>query len=108
MDSVSSQITKVLDDYEKTIVRTEDRDQFNLVKIARDAYVKARGPVLQLSRDSKEAEALDLNQSTLRPLYAAYMKECDRLFEENSKFGTVAAVASEKAMGLANTLTGTL
>ena len=33
------------------------------------------------------------------------MKECDGLFEENAKFGTVAAAASHKAMGLANTLT---
>jgi methyl-accepting chemotaxis protein len=108
VDSIASQITKVLDDYEKTIARTEDRGQFNQVKLARDAYVKARGQVLQVSREGKEAEALDLNKSTLRPLYAAYLKECDGLFEENSKFGAVATAASEKAMSLANTLTVTL
>jgi methyl-accepting chemotaxis protein len=105
LESIDSQIPKVLDDYEKSIVRTEDRDQFNKVKAAREAFVKERAQVLELSRASKDAEAQELNRSTLRPIYAAYLKECDGLFEENSKCGTVTAAASEKAMGLANTVT---
>ena len=64
--------------------------------------------MLELSRAAKEAEALELNRSELRPLHAAYLKECDALFEENDRFGTVAAAASHKAMGLANTLIVTL
>jgi methyl-accepting chemotaxis protein len=97
-----------LDGYEKTIVRTEDKDQFNQVRKAREAYDKACGQVLQLSQNSKEAEAQEFIRATLRPLYAAYLKECDGLFAENSKFGSAAAAAGEQAMSLANTLMVTL
>jgi methyl-accepting chemotaxis protein len=105
MDAQSGEIKKVLDNYEKTIARTEDRDQFNKLMAARDAYMNERGQVLELSQNSKDAEAQGLNKTTLRPLYAAYLKECDGLFEENSKFGDRSAAASEKAMSLANTMT---
>jgi methyl-accepting chemotaxis protein len=104
MDSQNGEIQKIFDAFQKNIVRTEDKDQFNRLMAAREVYVKARDQVLDLSRAGKEADAMALTESTLRPVYAAYLKECDGLFDENSKFGTTAAAASEKAMGLANTV----
>ena len=105
IDAQAEQIQKIFGDYEKTIARAEDREQFNRVMVAREAYIKGRGPILELSRAGKDAEAQELNRSTLRPLYAAYLKECDALFQENANFAATAALASQKAMQLANLLT---
>jgi methyl-accepting chemotaxis protein len=104
IDSQAAEIQKIFDDYQKNLVRSEDKAQFKRVMAAREAYVKARNEVLELSRAAKDAEAMDLTKSSLRPTYAAYLKECDGLFEENSKFGTAAADAGQEAMQLANTL----
>jgi methyl-accepting chemotaxis protein len=103
----TGQIQKVLDDYEKTIARTEDREQFNRVMAARDAYTKAREPLLEANLAGNDAEVQKLLPA-VRSVYDAYLTECDGLFDENTKFGNTAASASQKAMSLANTLTITL
>jgi methyl-accepting chemotaxis protein len=100
-----AQIQKVFENYQKSIVRGEDRDQFNRLAVAREAYVKVRDHVLELSLAGKDTEVQQLVQSSLRPLYDAYLKECDALFEENNQFGTAAAARSQKTLVLANTLT---
>ena len=101
------QNTKNLDDYEKTIVRSDDREQFNRVVAARKAWAETREPVLDAIRAVNDAEVKRLNPA-LREAYTAYLKECDGLFEENSKYGEEAGAASQKAMLLANALTTVL
>ena len=104
MKAQENQMRKILDDYEKTIVRAEDREQFNRLTAARDAYIQARELVLEACRAGKDAEVQQLLPAG-RSAYAAYLKECDGLFEENSKYGATAAAASQKIMLLANTST---
>lgn len=108
IDAKAAEIQKDFDEYQKTISRTEDREQYNRVMAVRDSFVKARGQVLELSLAGKESEAMELTRTTLRPAYASYLKECEGLYDENAKFGTTAAAASHKAMMLTNTLTLTL
>lgn len=105
VDSQAAEVRKLTDAYEKTIVRQEDRDQYNRVMAARDGYVKARNDVMELSREGKDAECTAQLKSTLRPAYAAYIKELDAMTDENSKFASAASGASDKAINLANTLT---
>ena len=71
---------------------------------ARDAWQKASDPLLDAVRAGDDAEVKRL-QPAVREVYTAYLKECDRLFEESSRYGTMAGAASQKAMALANTLT---
>jgi hypothetical protein len=103
--SVGSIDRKVLDEYEKTIVRAEAREQFKRLMTAHEAYIHARPEVLELSRAGKNEEAQELNRTTLHPLYTAYQKEGDGLFEGNNSFGNAAASAGQKAVGLAHTVT---
>ena len=98
------QMGKILNDYKQTIVRTEVREQFNRVVAAGDSYAKVRDGVLETSRAGKDEEVQKLLPAA-RVSYAAYLKECDQLFEVNAKYGEAAGAASEKAMSLANTLT---
>ncbi len=102
-----AQIQKVLDDYEKTISRAEDREQFKQVTIARDAHLKAIEPLLAASRAGNSAAVQQLLPA-VQSAYAAYMKECDSLFQENVQFGANSAASSQKTMALANTLTTVL
>ncbi len=104
INSGTEKIQKVFDDYEKTIVRTDDREQFKKLVSAREGYIKIRSQALELSRAGKDAEVLDLTRASLRPAYAGYIHECEALFDENAKFATESSDASHKAMGLANTL----
>lgn len=97
------QIQKILDDYGKTISRTEDREQLNRVTAARDAHSKVMAQLLEINRTGNDAEVQKFLPS-MRSAYAAYLKECDALFDENAKFGNSAATESQKAMSLANTL----
>jgi methyl-accepting chemotaxis protein len=97
------QIKSVLDDYEKTITRSEDREQFNQVIIAREADLKAIEPILAACQAGNSAEVQQLLPG-VQSAYATYLKECDALFQENVQFGNAAAAASQKAMSLANTL----
>jgi methyl-accepting chemotaxis protein len=101
----SSQAAKIYDDYRKTIARAEDKEQFERLMAVRMEYAVARTHLLELSRAGKDAEATEFLRSKFRPLYAAYIKELDGWFEENSKFSLTASAASKKTIGLANTLT---
>jgi len=98
-----AQIQQVLDDYEKTINRNEDRDQFHRLTVAREADLQSIEPMLAASREGNSAGVQQLLPA-VQSAYAAYMKECDALFQENVQFGNAAAAASQKAMSLANTL----
>jgi methyl-accepting chemotaxis protein len=104
MKAQENQMGKTLDEYKQTIVRAEVREQFNQVVAARASYAKIRDRVLDASWAGRDEEVQRLLPAG-RAAYAAYLKECDQLFEVNSKYGDAAGVASGKAMSLANTLT---
>ena len=93
-----------LDEYEKTITRATARTQFDRIRIAREAYIKARGTILELSRAGKSEEAMDANRNQLRPLFVTFQKECDDLFADNANHGTEAGIESKKTLSLANTV----
>jgi methyl-accepting chemotaxis protein len=94
IDGFKEHVKKSMDDYEKSIVRSSDRQCFETLKTARLEYITARGPVLALSREGKIEESLALNKSSLRPAYEAYQKACIDLIADNQKCGDEAAVAS--------------
>jgi methyl-accepting chemotaxis protein len=97
-----------LTNYETTIFRQNDREQFERVKGVRDSYLQKLESLLDLSRAGKEAEAAALNKESLRPAYVAFQKECQALFDENKACGDDAATASGKALSLTNWLITTL
>jgi len=101
------QINKKLADYEKDIIRPEDREQYNRVVAAEGAYLNKLEPVLEAAGPGNDAEVERLRPA-VRAAYVAYMTECDGLFEELSEYGVATAAASEKLTVLANTLTATL
>jgi len=102
-----NQLGKILDDYERSIVRLEVKEQLNRLVVARDGYIKIREGILAASRAGNDEEVQKLLPAG-RLSYGAYLKECDQLSEVNSKYGDAAGAASEKAMSLANTLTAGL
>jgi len=98
-----AQIKQVIDDFEKTITRAEDREQFNRVIAARDADLKIIEPILAACQAGNATEVQQLLPG-VQSAYATYLKECNALFQENVQFGNAAASASQKSMSLANTL----
>jgi len=90
--------------YESTIFRQDDREQFAKVKATHDEYLKALEPVPSLSREGKNDEAMELNKRALRPAYNAFQKECQALFDENKACGDYAAAESQKTLNLASRL----
>lgn len=107
IEGQQAQIQKVLNDYEKTITRTEDRDEFNKLTSAREADLNAIEPILAASR-AGDAAGVQKFLPGVQAAYAAYMKECDTLYQNNVDFGKSAGAASQKAMFLANTVTMTM
>jgi len=101
------QINKNLADDQTTLFRPENRAQHARVVAAKGAYLKGVDAILEATRAGNDAEMQRLIPE-VRDIYATYMKECDGLFDENSKYGEVAGAASQKAMSLANTLTTVL
>ena len=104
IDGFKALAQKGLDDYEKTIFRQDDRQYFEALKTARQEYIKARGPVLALSREGKIDEAMALNKSSLRPAYEAYQKACSDLVAGNKACGEKAAAESKKMLSQTDTL----
>jgi len=102
-----SQIQKILEEDEKTIVRPEERKQFEALQTSRTAYLKILDKALALGISDHDAEALQMIPA-VRSAYDGYMKECDGLYEENANYGAAAAASSEQAKSSAIALTITL
>jgi methyl-accepting chemotaxis protein len=102
LDAKKQEIQKVMDEYEKTIHLDEDRLNFKKLQEARDNYVKARGPLLELSRAGKTQEMMEYNATTLRPTYKAYMAACAVLVKWNADYGRTGAAQIEHTVSRAN------
>ena len=84
---IASQVTKILNEYEKTIIRSEDRENFRKLLDAREQYTKVRGAALALSSQGKSEEAAQLNREVVRPAYKVYGDAVDTLFNDNQAYG---------------------
>ncbi len=102
IEELSGANARLLTDYEKTITRADDRAKFAQMGVAREHYVKAREPVLQLSRAQKSKEAQEANRTALRPVFDAFNKDCGDLFESNEAFAQKAGHESERVVTQAN------
>jgi hypothetical protein len=83
LDDLAAGNAKILAAYEKSIFRADDRTKFEHLRGVRAAYNAGRVPVLELSFADKQAEAMHLIRTSLHPLYAAYAKGCQDLFDNN-------------------------
>lgn len=72
MQRLSTEVTQLRAEYEKSITRDEDRALFEKIKQVRPVYIDARAAVVKLSREGKKAEAIAVLKSRLEPAYAAY------------------------------------
>jgi methyl-accepting chemotaxis protein len=104
LDAKKQEIQKALDEYEKTLHLEEDRQNFKKLQEARDNYVKARGPLLELSRAGKTQETKDYNMATLRPAYQAYKAAVDTVSKWNEDYGRKGAAQIERTVSRANLL----
>lgn len=102
INSLREENQKYLDEYATTITSPERRNQFEEMKIARENYIKARGPVLEFSRNGKIEEAMEANRAHLRPAFSTFQKACDDLFTANVSHATTAGTQSRKTIGLTN------
>lgn len=78
-------ISETLAKYEKSITTEAGRAAYDGLIAALDAYRVARSDVLALSRDGKKAEALTLNEETLRPLSATVVQDIETLLDGKAK-----------------------
>lgn len=72
-------------DYEKTITRDEDRALFEKMKAFRPNYLSTRNAVLELSRNQRKKEALELTTQKLDPIVESYMAAVRALVDYNKK-----------------------
>ncbi len=91
MDVLHRESDGLLCAYEPLISSPRDREVYEHVVEARDAYWRAREPVLLLSRQSKQKEANDLAQAELRPLFDRLCAATDEMTEYNKEDANEAA-----------------
>jgi len=80
-------ILKLMDDYEKSITTSEDRDLLGKLKEARDQYVAIRSQLLDLIDAGKMDEALKMNISSLGPAFEKYDQLADQELALNIRNG---------------------
>ena len=102
MQAIRDQNSQAIKDYEKTDVDQSDAQLLDQLKDAREKYVQARGPVLELSRAGKVNEAYEMITTNLRPLYVAFEAKSGELRDLNEKRGGEYVAASVTAASQAN------
>ncbi|HTI72682.1 MAG TPA: methyl-accepting chemotaxis protein [Candidatus Limnocylindria bacterium] len=91
-------IQKELDDYEKGIVRVEDRELFRKFVAARLDYVKLRTEALKLSKEGHDKEFAEFNAKQMAPAYRAYNAAGRNLFDQNLKHANGSMESISKAV----------
>ena len=107
IESIVAKNGVILDEYEKTIVRPEERAAFDKVKETRTAYAQARAHLFALDNADnagKDAEAFAYNVSTARPAFDAYQTACDAFFDENNSYGMKSSGEIQQTIQHANGL----
>ena len=103
-----AEISKSLDDYEKTIHLAEDREMFKELTVARDKYISERTKLFELCNAGKADEAVALNASALRPAYVAYVAQVDKMSKWNRDNAINSSSRSDHAIQRADFVTGCL
>jgi len=97
IDAARENILKIMDDYEKTITTSEDRDVFEKLKVARDHYVNVRNQMLDLIDAGKMDEATQLNIASARPAFVNYDQLVDQELTLNLNNGNKETEQTVKA-----------
>jgi methyl-accepting chemotaxis protein len=95
--AVTTATAEAIADYEKVSNTAEDKKSMDEVKATREKNSEVRKVVLQLSRDGKADEALQVIATNQAAAYEAYQKEVDDLVnfnEDDAVAATKSALAS--------------
>jgi methyl-accepting chemotaxis protein len=82
-------------------------ESFRRLMTLRDEYIKARGPLLELSRANRDAEAAQYLKATLRPAYTNYVNAQGALAAANNELSgqmarsTLGAVTRSRQLSVA-------
>ena len=90
-------ILKLMDDYDKSITTSEDRELFGKLKEARDQYVTVRNQLLDLIDAGKMDEALPFNAASVRPAFDKYDNLVDQELTLNIRNGNQETEQTVKA-----------
>ena len=102
LSKLGETISKELDDYDKTITTTEDRELFTKLKEARVAYVAVRTSAFDLLEAGKTEEARQLIGTSIQPAYYKYegfvRKELDLNTDQADKELKACIAATDSAL----------
>ncbi len=101
MESLRQSCEKLLNDYSAVVSSAAEREIYNQILAARDAYWKARQPVLTLSRQNKPVEAAALMASELDPLFQKLHTATSALTDFNEADAADAAKEIQTALNTA-------
>jgi methyl-accepting chemotaxis protein len=110
MESSRQAVDKMLDDYAAVIGSAQERELYDHIRAARDLYWNAREPVLALSRQNKNNEAVAMMYGQLEPLFQKLHAATGALTEFNEEDaadatreiqGTVAMARNSVVWGVA-------
>ena len=97
IDSQREHIAKLMDDYDKSITTSDDRELFDQLKAARDQYITVRNQLLDLIDAGKIDEAGQLNLASVRPAFLKYDQLVDQELTLNLDSGIKATDQTAKA-----------
>lgn len=99
--SLREATTKLYEEYDKTIVRAEDRRLFQAMKDTRPAFLAAEDEVIQLSLQRHKEEAAKEIPAKLMPVYDRYMAAVRAEIDFNKASGDTSGKEIEGALGQA-------
>jgi len=97
-------VLKLMEDYDKSITTSVDRELFDKLKVARDEYVAIRGQLLDLIDAGKMDEALKLKAASFDPAFEKYMHLVDQEFTLNLDNGNRETAVTVKTITQASGL----
>src|SRR5262245_29501411 len=105
MAEIAAEIGKLTSAYEATITQPKDRELFDAFQKQRGILVEARKEHLAYSREHSAVETLTHYDSTLKPVYDAYLKAADTEMEFNKDSGESYGAAIDATVNSAITWT---
>ena len=90
---IDTEVSKVMDDYEKTVSSSEDRTNFEKLKQTRTEYDAARAKAFSLFEAGKLEEAQVANSAEIRPAFDAYAQQIELIVKDNKTQGDLASAS---------------
>jgi methyl-accepting chemotaxis protein len=103
-----TEILKLMDDYDKSIMLPADRGMYGQLVVLRDQYVAVRTQLFQLCDAGKTDAAREFATSTLRPAYLAYSAQAGKMLKWNVDNAINAGGRADQSVARANLMTGSL